>query len=181
MLYSLLSPGKQRHQLSPLGGGWLAVEDLGWGSPLPPPPPCGWCREVELGCPSVQHQGAQHRIGTASFDTGQKYRRGQLGAAVASHAPAPGNGGQAPDKASQEEAGVEWEDGSQVGVLRPQAAADGGPQAQGIRVRQPGRGLRNDSRTRCCSLAGSAPWLQVTSLWWCAGQRAVGASPVWEP
>lgn len=92
--------------------------------------------------------------------------------------PAPGNGGQAPHKASREEAGVEWEDGSQEGVLRPQAAADGGPQAQGIRVRQPGRGLRNDSRTRSCSLAGSAPWLQVTSLWWCAGQRAVGASPV---
>lgn len=133
------------------------------------------------GAPSVQHQGAQHRIGTASLDTGQKCRRGQLGAAVASHAPAPGNGGQAPDKASREEAGVEWEDGSQVGALRPQAAADGGPRAQAVRVRQPGGGLRNDSRARCCSFAGSAPRLQVTSLRWWAGQRAVGASPVWEP
>lgn len=71
MLYSLLSPGKQWHQLSPLGGGWLAVEDLGPGSLCLLPLHVGGAGRWSWGAPSVQHQGAQHRIGTAYLTLGR--------------------------------------------------------------------------------------------------------------
>lgn len=78
-----LCPGKHQHQLSPLGGGGLGYGGSGSGRPSASSPSM-WCGAERWGwgARSGQHQGVQHRIGTASLDTGVEVLR----ASVVSHA-----------------------------------------------------------------------------------------------
>lgn len=81
-----LCPGK--HQLScPTGWGRPGLWRIQVREALCPSPAM-WCGAGRggWGAPSGQHQGVQHRIGTASLGTGAEMLRGQLQASVASHA-----------------------------------------------------------------------------------------------
>lgn len=81
-----LCPGKHQHQLSHWAGEAWAMEDPGQGGPLPLLRHVVGAGRGGWGAPSGQHQGVQHRIGTASLGTGAEVLRGQLRASVASHA-----------------------------------------------------------------------------------------------